>query len=334
MSCKPTLAFVLVLAAANPCSDALAADPAAAPTGASKDALAQIPTGPRKRISIAKFDANGAFVTVYGGWDIGGGLAAQLTTALVESGRFIVVERPDLAAVLREQELAKLNVTSKDSGPQAGKVLGTQFIVHGSVTEFEQNSSGKNANLGVSGNAGAAMNMLGAAVAKNTTNGIVGIDVRVIDPTTSQVLQSKRIEKRLSTSDTSINLAASQVAFGAEQFQKSVLGQATRAAIEEAVVFIATFSASLPWTGALADVDGSNVLINAGSEAGLAVGDRFAVLVVAKEVTDPTTGQSLGRIERQSGIVKITSVEPAFSTAVMEQPFAATRGDTVRWLGR
>ena len=336
MICKPTLlALVILLAVVNPCIDVSAAGPATATTGDSAAAaLAHVPTGPRKRISVAKFDANGAFVTVYGGWDIGGGLAAQLTTALVESGRFIVVERPDLQVVLREQELAKLNITSKDSGPQAGKVLGTQLIIHGSVTEFEQNSTGKNANLGVSGNAGGALNMLGAAIAKNTTNGIVGIDVRLIDATTSVVLQSKRIEKRLSTSDTSINLVASQVAFGGEQFDKSVLGQATRAAIEEAVVFIANYSAGLPWTGALADVDGSTVLINAGSEAGLVVGDRFAVVVAAKEVTDPTTGQSLGRIERQSGTVRVTKVEPAFSMAVMEQPFAAARGDTVRWVGR
>jgi curli biogenesis system outer membrane secretion channel CsgG len=334
MTRKSGLAFAILLAAATACVDALAAGPAAATTAETTSALAQIPAGPKKRISIAKFDANGAFVTVYGSWDIGGGLAAQLTTALVDSGRFIVVERPDLQVVLREQELSKLNITSRDSGPQAGKVLGTQFIVHGSVTEFEQNSSGKNANLGVSGSAGSALNMLGAAVAKNTSNGIVGIDVRLIDPTTSQVLQSKRIEKRLSTSDTSVNLVASQVAFGGEQFDKSVLGRATRAAIEEAVVFIAAYSASLPWTGALADVDGSNVLINAGSDAGLVVGDRFAVVVVAKEVTDPTTGQSLGRIERQAGTVRITSVEPAFSMAVMEEPFAAARGDTVRWVGR
>jgi curli biogenesis system outer membrane secretion channel CsgG len=334
MICKPTLTFAILIAVANLSIDALAAGPAAAATAESAGALAQVPAGPRKRISIAKFDANGAFVTVYGSWDIGGGLAAQLTTALVESGRFTVVERPDLQVVLREQELGKLNITTKDSGPQAGKVLGTQLIVHGSVTEFEQRSAGNNAHLGVSGNAGGALNMLGAAIAKNTTSGVVGIDIRVIDATTSQVLQSKRIEKRLSTSDTSINLVASQVAFGGEQFDKSVLGQATRAAIEEAVVFIARFAAELPWTGALADVDGSNVLINAGSQSGLAVGDRFAVLVVAKEVTDPTTGQSLGRIERQSGIVRITGVHPAFSMAVMDEPFAANRGDTVRWLGR
>jgi curli biogenesis system outer membrane secretion channel CsgG len=331
---RAALTFSILFAAANSCIDALAADPATSATTGAASALAQVATGPKKRISVAKFDANGAFVTVYGSWDIGGGLAAQLTTALVESGRFIVVERPDLQVVLREQELAKLNVTSKDSGPQAGKVLGTQLIVHGSVTEFEQSSAGNNTRLGVSGNAGGALNMLGAAIAKNTTSGVVGIDVRLIDATTSQVLQSKRIEKRLSTSDTSINLVANQVAFGGEQFDKSVLGQATRAAIQEAIVFIATFSSELPWIGALADVDGSNVLINAGSQSGLAVGDRFAVLAVAKEVIDPTTGQSLGRIERQSGIVRITSVQPAFSSAAMEEPFAATRGDAVRWLRR
>ena len=48
-------------------------------------------TGPKKRIAVAKFDTIGSFSAEYGTWDIGGGLAAQLTTALVESGQFIVV---------------------------------------------------------------------------------------------------------------------------------------------------------------------------------------------------------------------------------------------------
>lgn len=64
------------------------------------------PTGPKKRIAVAKFDAAGAFLAQYGGWDIGGGLAAQLTTALVNSGHFIVVERAEFTLVLREQEMS------------------------------------------------------------------------------------------------------------------------------------------------------------------------------------------------------------------------------------
>ena len=43
------------------------------------------PSDPKKRVAVAKFDATGAFVAQYGAWDIGGGQAAQLITALVNS---------------------------------------------------------------------------------------------------------------------------------------------------------------------------------------------------------------------------------------------------------
>ncbi len=313
--------------------DVIAAAPAATPNAQAAPSTAQAPSGPRKRISVAKFDANGAFVAVYGGWEIGGGLAAQLTTALIDSGRFIVVERPDLGVVLREQELAQLNVTSKGSGPQAGNVLGTQLIVRGSVTEFEQTSGSSGMHIGVSGAGGSALNALGGALATRGTKGVVGIDVRVIDASTSQVLQSKHIEKRLSSSETSVELVANQATMGGEQFNKSVLGQATREAIDEAVAFITDTLATLPWTGNIADVDNSRVFINAGGDAGIRLDDRFAVIVVERELTDPSTGQKLGSVESQSGTVRIVAIQPGFSTAVMETPFDAKRGDRVRYIG-
>ena len=300
MNSKPGLIVAMTLAVACASFDVLAADLPAATTGLSAIAPAQVPSGPKKRISVAKFDANGAFVAVYGGWDIGGGLAAQLTTALVNSGQFIVVERPDLGAVLKEQELAQLNLTSKGSGPQAGKLLGTQLIVRGSVTEFDQAAEGGGVNIGVSSGGGLG-NLVGGALASHSNRGVVAMDVRLIDATSGQVLQSRRIEKRVTSSDTSVGLTAKQVAFGGEQFNKTVLGQATRAAIEEAVAFIGASLAGLPWTGVIADVDGTRVFINAGGEAGLQAGDRFGVMAVEKELTDPSTGQILGRIETQVG---------------------------------
>ncbi len=314
------------------CCAAFAATPAVAPNGVSAATL-PVPSGPRKRISIAKFDANGAFVAIYGGSDIGGGLAAQLTTALVNSGQFIVVERPDLGVVLREQELAQLNVTSKGSGPHAGSVLGTQLIVRGSVTEFEQTSDSSGMHLGVSGAGGGALNVLGGALATRTTKGVVGIDVRVIDATTSEILQSRQIEKRLSSSAASVDLVANHATFGGEQFNKSVLGQATREAIEEAVVFITQYLSGLPWMGSVADVDDARVFINAGSDAGVRIGDQFAVIVVERELTDPSTGQRLGSVESQPGTIRIVASQPAFSTAVMEPPFPIKRGDRVRYIG-
>ena len=89
------------------------------------------PTGPKKRIAVAKFDAAGAFMAQYGGWDIGGGLAAQLTTALVNSGYFIVVERAELTPVLREQDMAMQKIVSKETAAQVGRILGAQLLVAG-----------------------------------------------------------------------------------------------------------------------------------------------------------------------------------------------------------
>ena len=100
------------------------------------------PTGPKKRIAVAKFDAAGAFMAQYGGWDIGGGLAAQLTTALVNSGYFIVVERAELTPVLREQDMAMQKIVSKETAALVGRILGAQLLVAGSVTEFDQRAGG------------------------------------------------------------------------------------------------------------------------------------------------------------------------------------------------
>lgn len=54
---------------------------------------------------MAKFDAGGTYAAHFTGWDIGGGLTTQLTTALVGSGRFVVVERAVLSEIQRERQL-------------------------------------------------------------------------------------------------------------------------------------------------------------------------------------------------------------------------------------
>jgi curli biogenesis system outer membrane secretion channel CsgG len=324
---------LVVAAALVAVGSAALASAACAQSAPPTAAAAPAPTGPKKRIAVAKFDANGAFTAAYGSWDIGGGLAAQLETALVESGRFVVVERPDLAPVINEQQLALSKVTSAGSGPAAGKLLGAQLLVHGSVTEFDQNAKGGGMSIGISGGGGFG-NMLGGGIGNKKSQGVVGLDIRLIDATTGQVLQSRRIEKRLTMSDTSFQLNASKVAFGSDKFNNTVLGQASGQAIEEAVRFIETFEAGLPWTGAVADVDGEQVFINTGSDGGLQVGDRFGVMVVQRELTDPTTGQVLDHIEAQAGTLRVTEVHPAYSIAAMDAPFPVKKGDTVRFLGR
>ncbi len=78
----------------------------------------QGPTGPKKRVAVAKFDAAGAFLAAYGGWDLGGGLAAQLATELMRTGRFVVLERAELAGVLREQEMGLQKIITPRRPPR------------------------------------------------------------------------------------------------------------------------------------------------------------------------------------------------------------------------
>jgi curli biogenesis system outer membrane secretion channel CsgG len=93
----------------------------------------------KKRIAVAKFDAVGAYAAHFTGWDIGQGLAAQLTTALVGSGRFVVVERAALSEIQREQQLGGQRLATPETAAQVGKLIDAQMPIVGSVTDLVVN---------------------------------------------------------------------------------------------------------------------------------------------------------------------------------------------------
>jgi len=283
--------------------------------------------GPKKRIAVAKFDTIGSFSAEYGTWDIGGGLAAQLTTALIESGQFIVVERAELATVLREQEMAKQGVVSKETASQVGKMLGSQLLVAGAVTEFEQQAGGGGLRLGI------GSGIFGGALGGTTTNGVVGMDLRLIDTTTGQVLQSHRAEAKVSQSGVSADVGVKFMTFGGDAFNKTVLGQATRQAIAQGVALISKSMEKVPWAGRVVEVAGDQVYVNAGSNAGLKAGDVFTVTAVVRELTDPASGALLGIVEEKRGEIEVATVQEKFSVAVMKTPFQTARGDLVKLTG-
>ena len=47
--------------------------------------------------------------------------------------------------------------------------------------------------------------------------------------------------------------------------------------------------------------------INAGSEAGVQVGDEFVVYRAGEELIDPDTGISLGTVDSKIGVIKVTN---------------------------
>lgn len=292
-----------------------------APAGATDPS----PASPKKRIAVAKFDAVGSFAAQYGTWDIGGGLAAQLTTALIESGRFVVVERAELAGVLREQEMGLQKIVPRETAAQAGRMTGAQMLVRGSVTEFDQKTGGDGFRIGL-GRASA-----GLGLGMQSSEGVVGIDIRLIDTTTGQVLQSHKVHEKLSARGVAADVNVRQLSFGGDSFNKTELGQATRAVIEKAVNLIVQAMEPVAWTGRVVDVSGGQVYLNAGASENIQPGHRLTVSTVVRELTDPASGALLGIEEAPLGVVEVTSVQPKFSIARMHQPFEAKRGDLVRF---
>lgn len=327
---------VIVLALASACATGepesagakmLDSQPAAT-GGTAAIAPPAMPQGPKKRVAVVRFESTGKFSQKYGDWDIGGGLAAQLTTALAESGWFVVVERAALSDVLREQEMALEKVVSRESAAKVGQVLGAQLLVKGAVTEFEQDAEGGGLKLGVGGLPGGVS--LGGG--GNTVSAHVAIDLRMIDTSTSQVVKSVRAEGKGARRGIGASIDTKQVSLSGDAFKNTPLGMATREAINRAVWSVQQTMERVPWTGRVMEFADGQIYINAGQDASIKEGDTFIVSSLVRELTDPETGAVRGIIENRLGQMKIEKVEDKFAVGRMVDGGAGApkRGDFVK----
>ncbi|MBL4907095.1 MAG: hypothetical protein JKX94_06555 [Sneathiella sp.] len=286
--------------------------------------------GPKRVVSVGKFDAIGAFEQQYGDWDIGGGISAMMTTALVESNRFIVLERANMQQILAEQQMKGQGVTSASTGPDLGMVTGANFMIYGSVTEFGSSDSGGGFSLGLSGG-NALSKMLGVGLSRQTATGKVAMDIRLVNATTSQVMEVYKVSEQIDNSSWDISVGYEGVSLGTNQFLKTPLGEATRLCITKAVQMIAAKTNSVAWTGRIVDFEGGEVYINAGGNSGLNQNDKFMVERIIKKLTDPQTGELLLLRKKELGIVTLTEILPKISLGKFS-PFdvdAPKRGDLV-----
>lgn len=317
------IALIGALAVATACASASAPVQAESPNRAAPVGN----FGPKKTIAVARFDANGAFVARYGGYDVvGGGLAAQLSTALAQSGRYTLVDRSDLSSVLREQEMGMRGLTTANTAPRTGELLGAQLLIRGSVTSFEQANEGGGLRIG-----GPITSSFFGGIAARGDRGHVTMDLRVIDTTTGRVVATTTIEKKVSRSSLALTGTAHNVNFGGDAYQRTALGRATREAIEEAVAWLASSADTVPWAAQVAKVQHDQVYINAGSNANLKPGDTLRVYRVVERVLDPVTGELLGIEEAEIGSLQIGSVNARYSTASFSGRHAPRTGDLVRY---
>ncbi|MDO8461374.1 MAG: CsgG/HfaB family protein [Deltaproteobacteria bacterium] len=284
--------------------------------------------GPKPRVAVSEFGATDRFTAAYGGWNIGGGLAAQMVTSLIDSNRVLVVERAILSKVLIEQELGQSRLSSPLTQTPSGQLLGVDYLIVGQVTEFEERQMGGGSSLAIMKGFGPKLS--GDAVAAH-----VAIDLRVIDSRTGEILHSHRSQGRAWDKSIGTKIDYKFIEFGGEFFHKTPLGKATRAAIGDAVNFILQViekrNEELSWLARVIDVDGPNVYFDAGRGANIVPGDQFIISAVQKVLTDPETNEILGLVEQKVGLVQAVQVESKYTRSQTLGNFRPRLGDLVRF---
>ena len=281
--------------------------------------------GPKKTIAVSQFDANGAFVARYGGYDIGGGIAAMLISELRSTDRFVVLERAELDTLLNEKQMGLTGVTSNATAQQ--RLMGAQLFLRGSVTEFSEQDKGGGLNVGF------GFKGFNNALGSRSRQGKIAIDIRLIDAASGRIVSSYTTKRKIKSKSVGFRTGKGRFSLGGDGFKQTPLGQATREAIREAVGRLVHDQQQVAWQALVARVEGNRVYVNAGSNANLRPGSRMAAVRTVNVVTDPSTGEVLGSEKATLGNITLDKVEGRYSVGTFTGSYAPQRGDTVQLAG-
>jgi len=157
---------------------------------------------------------------------LGQGVANTLVTALVKSKNFHVVERSMLKRIFDEQGLGASGVLDPQETIKIGNLLGVQYLILGSISEFGVKSS--HTGIGYGRDVDASI-----GVTRGTAR--VVLDVRVINPQTGEIVSS---ESGVGTHySTNVGLAFKEISLlsGTVGFDQTLIGKATRKAVFDIV---------------------------------------------------------------------------------------------------
>jgi hypothetical protein len=159
------------------------------------------------------------------------------------------------------------------------------------------------------------------------------MDLRLVDATTGQVVASVRGEGKASATGIAANFQTADQNLGAGGQAQTPLGQASRAAITNAIAGIVQGMQKVPWSGRVVDVRGTQVYINAGATQGVTTGMTFDIYSQGEQLVDPETHLKLGTPDARVGAVTIVSVAPQYAVGQINDGTGMKRNDVVRYKG-
>jgi curli biogenesis system outer membrane secretion channel CsgG len=253
------------------------------------------------------------------------GLTEMVTSVMVRTGRFTVLERAAIQQIEQEQAMGAGGKVTAESAARQGAMLGAQALITGDITgfTFEKSSVG-----------GALTNVIkGLSVASERVSAEVVIDLRLIDATTGEVIYSSKGKGKASQTGIAADLIREEKSYSADATFTTPLGQASRQAIHNALAGILTGMPKIRWSARVVDARGEVIYLNAATADGLQPGLELDVFQPGEALVDPETGKALGAPETRIGSIVVETVLEKFSTAKVTSGTGFARGQVVRLKG-
>lgn len=208
---------------------------------------------------------------------IGKQASDMLASRLVASGKFIVLERPDLRKLEGEQAVSGV----------AGGLVGSDTVIAGSVTEFGRFTGGKSGFL--------SNTKVQIARAK--------VEIRLVDLKTGHAYFSASGAGEANTESGEI------AGFGSHaDYDATLNDRAIGAAVTDVIDRLVSSLADRPWRTDILDLRDGKVFVAGGKAQGLRVGDALAVMKQGPVVKSKATGFDVPLPPTQIATLQVVSL--------------------------
>jgi len=171
------------------------------------------------RVGVLRFTNQ----TAAGWWSgsVASELQDMLASELVSTRAFSVLERKEIDAVLGEQDLSASDRVSAKTKVQMKKIKGAQYLIAGTVSAFEENTSGQKGGV----------RFKGLSLGGGKNKAYIAVDMKVIDTETGEIVDARTIEASSKGSALGAGLSIRNFSVGGESYKKTPTGKAIRACI-------------------------------------------------------------------------------------------------------
>lgn len=238
-----------------------------------------------------------------------GTLWDEMEASIQKNRKFTLVSRKKevLQDIREEQEFAKSDLTNSNAAAE-GQIKNANFLILPTVQDFKfYRSSTPVPNLGNK--------------YFRVDSGMLEVNAQIVDTSTGGIKTTFYLKASFATKKQVVNGKGgvpNSVHF--TKMAKSIAAQMTDQLVD------AVFPMKI------LNVQGQQVWINRGKDGGLKKGDVLKVFRPGIELIDPDTGENLGSAETEIGKIKVTRVNPKFTTAEVLNGSEETieKGDIVR----